>query len=54
MAAAKVIQVDCINKHTEEKEASVFSKLLHPNVMQFRGYGVQESQPVMILELMSK
>jgi hypothetical protein len=54
MAAAKVIQVNCINKHTEEKEASVFSKLLHPNVMQFRDYGVQESQTVMILELMSK
>jgi len=54
MAAAKVIQVNCINKHTEDKEASVVSKLLHPNVMQFSGYGVQESQPVMILELMSK
>jgi hypothetical protein len=54
MAAAKVIQVNCINKHTEEKEASVSSKLLHPNVMQFRGYGIQESQPVMILELTSK
>jgi len=54
MAAAKVIQVNCINKHTEEKEASVFLKLLHPNVMQFRGYGVQESHPVMILELMTK
>jgi hypothetical protein len=54
MAAAKVIQVNCINKHTKEKEVSAFSKLLHPNVMQFRGYGVQQSQPVMILELMSK
>jgi hypothetical protein len=44
MATAKVIQVNCINKKTEEKEASVLSKLQHPNVMQFRGYGVQESQ----------
>jgi hypothetical protein len=54
MAAAKVFQVNYINKHTEEKDAPLFSKLQHPKVMQFRGHGVQESQPFMILELMSK
>jgi len=53
MAAAKVFQTNCINKEAAEKEASLFSKLRHPNVVQFIGYGVKESQPVIVSELMS-
>jgi hypothetical protein len=48
MAAAEVSQVNHIYKHTEEKDAILFSKLQHPNVMQLKGYRVQESQPFMI------
>jgi hypothetical protein len=43
MVAATVFQVNYINEHTEEKDASLFYKLQQPNVMQFRGFGVQES-----------
>ncbi|KAH8976295.1 hypothetical protein BDL97_01G206600 [Sphagnum fallax] len=53
MAAAKVWKTNCINKEAAEKEASLFSKLQHPNVVQFIGYGVKESQPVIVSELMS-
>jgi serine/threonine protein kinase len=53
MAAAKVWKTDCINKEAAEKEASLFSKLRHPNVVQFIGYGVKGSQPVIVSELMS-
>jgi len=53
MAAAKVWRTDCINKEAAEKEASLCSKLRHPNVVQFIGYGVKESQPVIVSELMS-
>jgi serine/threonine protein kinase len=52
-AAAKVWKTDCINKKPAEKEASLFSKLRHPNVAQFIGYGVEESQSVIVSELMS-
>jgi tRNA A-37 threonylcarbamoyl transferase component Bud32 len=52
-AAAKVWRTNCINKEPAEEEASLFSKLRHPNVAQFIGYGVQESQPVIVSELMS-
>ncbi|KAH8976283.1 hypothetical protein BDL97_01G205800 [Sphagnum fallax] len=54
MAAAKVFQTNGINKEAAEKEASLFSKLRHPNVVQFIGYGVKESQPVIVSELMSQ
>jgi serine/threonine protein kinase len=53
VAAAKVWKTNCINKEAAEKEASLFSKLQHPNVVQFIGYGVKESQPVIVSELMS-
>jgi serine/threonine protein kinase len=53
MAAAKVWKTNRIKKEAPEKEASLFSKLRHPNVAQFIGYGVMENQPVIILELMS-
>ncbi len=53
VAAAKVWKTNCINKEAAEKEASLFSKLPHPNVVQFIGYGVKESQPVIVSELMS-
>ncbi len=53
MAAAKVWKTNCINKEAAEKEASLFSKLQHPNVAQFIGYGVKKSQPVIVSELMS-
>jgi predicted Ser/Thr protein kinase len=53
MAAAKVWKTNCINKEAAEKEASLFSKLRHPNVAQFIGYGVKESQPVIVSEPMS-
>jgi predicted Ser/Thr protein kinase len=53
MAAAKVWKTNCMNKEAAEKEASLFSKLRHPNVVQFIGYGVKESQPVIVSELMS-
>jgi hypothetical protein len=36
-AAAKVFQVNHIYKHTEEKDAILFSKLQHPNGMQLKG-----------------
>jgi hypothetical protein len=52
VAAAK-IWTNCINKEAAEEEASLFSKLQHPNVVQFIGYGVKESQPVIVSELMS-
>jgi hypothetical protein len=54
MAAAKVFQTNSINKEAAEEEASLFSKLRHPNVVQFIGYGVKESQPVIVSELMSQ
>jgi hypothetical protein len=54
MAAAKVFQVNHIYKHTEEKDAILFSKLQHPNGVKLKGYRVQESQPFFIFELMSK
>jgi len=38
--SAKVIQVNHINKDAEEQEASLFSKLQHPNVGLFVGYAV--------------
>jgi predicted Ser/Thr protein kinase len=53
VAAAKVWKTNSINKQAAEKEASLFSKLRHPNVAQFIGYGVKESQPVIVSELMS-
>jgi serine/threonine protein kinase len=53
MAAAKVWKTNCMNKEAAEKEASLFSKLRHPNVVQFIGYGVKERQPVIVSELMS-
>jgi serine/threonine protein kinase len=53
VAAAKVWKTNCINKEPAEKEASLFSKLQHPNVVQFIRYGVKESQPVIVSELMS-
>jgi len=53
MAAAKVWKTNRIQKEAPEKEASLFSKLRHPNVAQFIGYGVMENQPVIISELMS-
>jgi hypothetical protein len=37
MAAAKVFQTNGINKEAAEQEASLFSKLRHPNVVQFIG-----------------
>jgi hypothetical protein len=43
MAGARVPQVNYIKKHTEKKDASLFSKLKHSNLMQFRGCGVQDS-----------
>jgi len=52
-AAAKVWKRNCMNKEAAEKEAGLFSKLRHPNVAQFIGYGVKESQPVIVSELMS-
>jgi serine/threonine protein kinase len=52
-AAAKVWKTNRINKEAAEKEASLFSKLRHPNVAQFIGYGVRESRPVIVSELMS-
>ncbi|CAK9193420.1 unnamed protein product [Sphagnum troendelagicum] len=52
-AAAKVWKTNRIDKKAAEKEASLFSKLRHPNVAQFIGYGVKESQPVIVSELMS-
>ncbi len=52
MAAAKVWKTNCINKEPAEKEASLFSKLQHPHVFEFIGYGVKESQPVLVSELM--
>jgi predicted Ser/Thr protein kinase len=52
-AAAKVWKTNCINEKAAEKEASLFSKLRHPNVAQFIGYGVKERQPVIVSELMS-
>jgi tRNA A-37 threonylcarbamoyl transferase component Bud32 len=51
MAAAKVFQSNV--KEGVEQEANLFSKLLHPNVVQFIGYGVKERQHVIVLELMS-
>ncbi|CAK9875577.1 unnamed protein product [Sphagnum jensenii] len=53
MAAAKVWKTNCMNKEAAEKEARLSSKLRHPNVAQFIGYGVMENQPVIISELMS-
>jgi hypothetical protein len=53
MAAAKVWKTNCINKEAAEKEARLSSKLRHPNVAQFIGYGVKENQPIIISELMS-
>ncbi|KAH9577114.1 hypothetical protein CY35_01G197400 [Sphagnum magellanicum] len=50
MAAAKVF---CTEEEAAEKQASLFSKLRHPNVAEFIGYGVKGSQPVIVLELMS-
>jgi len=38
--SAKVFQVNHINKDAEEQEASLFSKLHHPNVGSFVGYAV--------------
>ncbi|CAK9222390.1 unnamed protein product [Sphagnum troendelagicum] len=52
MAAAKVFQSD-LNKEGVEQEANLYSKLLHPNVVQFIGYGVNEREHVIVLELMS-
>jgi hypothetical protein len=43
LAAAEVFQVNHVYKHTEEKDAILFSKLQHPNGMQLKGYRVQES-----------
>jgi hypothetical protein len=37
MAAPKVFQTNGINKEAAEQEASLFSKLRHPNVVQFIG-----------------
>ncbi|CAM6069760.1 unnamed protein product [Sphagnum tenellum] len=51
--AAKVWKMNCMYKEAAEKEAGLFSKLRHPNVAQFIGYGVKESQPVIVSELMS-
>jgi len=42
-----------MNKEAAEKEARLSSKLRHPNVVQFIGYGVKENQPVIVSELMS-
>jgi serine/threonine protein kinase len=42
-----------MHKEAAEKEARLFSKLRHPNVVQFIGYGVKERQPVILSELMS-
>jgi predicted Ser/Thr protein kinase len=53
IAAAKVWKANCMNKEAAEKEARLSSKLRHPNVAQFIGYGVKENQPVIISELMS-
>ncbi|CAK9193417.1 unnamed protein product [Sphagnum troendelagicum] len=53
MAAAKVWKTNCMNKEAAEKEVRLSSKLRHPNVAQFIGYGVKENQPVIISELMS-
>jgi serine/threonine protein kinase len=53
MAAAKVWKTNCMNKEAAEKEAHLSSKLRHPNVVQFIGYGVKENQRVIISELMS-
>jgi hypothetical protein len=52
VAAAKVWKTNCINKEEAETEARLFSKLRHPNVAQFIGYGVKKSQPVIVSELM--
>ncbi len=52
-AAAKVWKTNCMHKEAAEKEARLFSKLRHPNVVQFIGYGVKERQPVILSELMS-
>jgi serine/threonine protein kinase len=52
MAAAKVWKTNCMNKEAAEKEARLSSKLRHPNVAQFIGYGVKENQPVIVSELM--
>ncbi len=54
LAAAKVFHTNCIDMQAVEKEAKLFSELHHPNVVQFIGYGFQESRPVIISELMSK
>jgi hypothetical protein len=40
-AAAKVFQSN-VNKEGVEQEANLFAKLLHPNVVQFIGYGVKK------------
>ncbi len=53
MAAAKVWKTNCMNKEAAEKEARLSSKLRHPYVAQFIGYGVKGNQPVIISELMS-
>jgi hypothetical protein len=53
MAAAKVFKVNSCTS-TQKRDAILFSKLQHPNVMQLKVYGVQESQPFMIFELTSK
>jgi serine/threonine protein kinase len=53
MAAAKVWKTNCMNKEAAEKESRLSSKLRHPNVAQFIGYGVKENQPAIISELMS-
>jgi hypothetical protein len=52
IAAAKVWKRNCMNKEAAEKEARLSSKLRHPNVTQFIGYGVKENQPVIISEFM--
>jgi len=51
-AAAKVWRTNCMDKEAAEKEARLSSKLRHPNVVQFIGYGVKGNQPVIISELM--
>jgi len=54
-AAAKVINTTQIHKAVAmEKEAILFSSLLHPNVVQFIGYTSQGPQHVIVLELMSR
>jgi len=53
-AAAKVINTNQIHRAVAmEKEAILFSSLLHPNVVQFIGYTSQGLQHVIVLERMT-